>query len=111
MKNRKKITIDDFSECELYRIVTELYYLYYLTSEQDWLSLNFESCVNSITDLFNENNIDIRNPNEVDQFLASDCNIKEMHREFKVIDNLVSYQAEINFLIFNNQKRWNNWTN
>ena len=108
---KTKITIHDFSNYELYKLAAQIYYLYYIGNELDWFLQNVDSCIENIKDLFFENNIDIRDLNQVDQFFAAECDVKTMNETMFIVDPSTSYQYEINWLIHNEQKRLTRWIN
>jgi len=103
-----KITIDNFVDDELYAIAARLYYYHYLVDPEGYSEdPHWAVCI--MMDMFKEHSIDIRQPSQVDQFLANGCDVDEMMETFIVIDPIQSYQQEINYLIHREQQRWEKW--
>ena len=103
-----KITIDNFVDDELYAVAARLFYYFYL-GDGETFNEDPHWAIADIMFRFDEHGIDIRDPHQVDQFFASDCDVDAMMELMYVIDPGRSYQFEINWMIHNEQKRWKRW--
>jgi len=111
MKSKKilrKITINDVSINLLYSLAAQLYYLYYV-DDIETFKADPDLCIDHIKDMFKEDNIDIKDLNQVDQYFAHDRDLEEMRECMIIIDPEKSYQFEVNWMLHHLQQLWNRW--
>jgi len=103
-----KITIDNFVDDELYAIATRLFYYFYL-GDSDLYNDDPHMALVEVMEKLKGADIDIRDPHQVDQYFASDCDVDMMSELMYVVDPARSYQFEVNWMIHYEQKRWKRW--
>jgi len=108
LKLLKKITIDDIPIYSLYLIAAQLYYLYYV-DDIETFKADPDLCVDHIKEMFKEDNIDIKDLNQVDQYFAHERDLTEMSEYMVIINPENSYQFEVNWMLHHIQQLWDRW--